>query len=306
MHVVVAGSSGFLGRQLVTELRGRGHDVTCLVRRDPAAGQGSRESRWDPQGGVVDTGLVQAADVVVNLAGSPLIGNPHSAKWAREVLTSRRATTSLLATTIAAAASPPALVNASGVSWYGDHGPAELTEASDTRGHALLTRVAREWEAAARPATGAGARVVLLRTAPVQDRRNAPLRQQRLQFLAGLGGRLGNGRQYYPLISLRDWVGAATFLVEHPTASGPVNLCAPITPTNAEFTRTLARLVHRPAVLPAPAAAIRLAAGPMADEVLGSLNLSPAALLDLGYVFADPDVTSVLATGLRGGPEARA
>ncbi|GAA3541308.1 TIGR01777 family oxidoreductase [Nocardioides daeguensis] len=306
MHVVVAGSSGFLGRQLVTELRGRGHDVTCLVRRDPSPGQDSRESRWDPQGGVVDSGLVQGADVVVNLAGSPLIGNPHSTKWAREVLTSRRATTRLLATTIAAAASPPALVNASGVSWYGDHGSAELTEASDTRGHALLTRVAREWEEAAQPASGAGARVVLLRTAPVQDRRNAPLRQQRLQFLAGLGGRLGNGRQYYPLISLRDWVGAAAFLVEHPTASGPVNLCAPNTPTNAEFTRTLARLVHRPAVLPAPAAAIRLAAGPMADEVLGSLNLRPAALLDLGYGFADPDVASVLATGLRGGPEAHA
>lgn len=301
MHVVVAGSSGFLGRQLVTELRGRGHDVTCLVRRDP----GPDESRWEPQGGVVDADLVQSADVVVNLAGSPLIGNPHSKKWACDVLASRRATTGLLAATIAAASEPPALVNASGVSWYGDHGPAPLTEVSDTRGHALLTRVAREWEAAAHPAAQAGARVVLLRTAPVQDRSNPPLQQQRLQFLAGLGGRLGNGRQYYPLISLRDWVGAATFLVEHPTASGPVNLCAPVTPTNAEFTRALARLVRRPAALPVPAAAIRLAAGPMANEVLGSLNLRPAALLDLGYRFADPDVDAVLATGLGAGSVAR-
>lgn len=305
MHVVVAGSSGFLGRQLVTELRGRGHDVTCLVRRDPARGQSAPESRWDPQAGVVDTDLVQAADVVVNLAGSPLVGNPHSKKWARDVLTSRRATTGLLAATIAAAARPPALVNASGVSWYGDHGPVALTEASDTRGHALLTKVAREWEAATQPAAAADGRVVCLRTAPVQDRSNPPLQQQRLQFLAGLGGRLGNGRQYYPLISLRDWIGAAAFLVEHPMASGPFNMCAPVTPTNAEFTRTLAKLVHRPAVLPAPAAAIRLAAGPMADEVLGSLNLRPAALLDLGYGFADPDVESVLATGLRGGFGAR-
>ncbi|TNM39422.1 TIGR01777 family protein [Nocardioides albidus] len=294
MHVVIAGSSGFLGRHLVTELRGRGHDVTRLVRRDPDTG----ESRWDPQGGVVDAGVVHTADVVVNLAGAPLIGNPHSKRWAREVMASRRATTDLLATTIAAAPTPPALVNASGVSWYGDHGPAPLTERSDTRGHALLTRVAREWEGAAQPAVLAGARVVLLRTAPVQDRRNPPLQQQRLQFLAGLGGRLGNGRQHYPVISLRDWVGAASFLVEHPTASGPVNLCAPRTPTNAEFTRALARLVHRPAVLPAPAAAIRLAAGPMADEVLGSVNVSPAALLELGYGFADPDVDAVLATGL--------
>ncbi|WP_436701914.1 TIGR01777 family oxidoreductase [Nocardioides sp. BYT-33-1] len=296
MHVVVAGSSGFLGRRLVAELRGRGHDVTCLVRRDPDRA----ESRWDPQGGTVDAGLVRSADVVVNLAGAPLIGNPHSKKWAHDVLDSRCATTGLLARTIAAAPTPPALVNASGVSWYGDHGPAELTEASDTRGHALLTRVCRAWEAAAHPAAEAGARVVLLRTAPVQDRSNAPLRQQRLQFLAGLGGRLGSGRQHYPVISLRDWVGAATHLVEHPTAAGPVNLCAPVTPTNAEFTRALARLLHRPALLPAPSAAIRLAAGPMADEVLGSLNLRPAALLDLGYGFADPDVDAVLATGLRG------
>ncbi|MCR1783195.1 TIGR01777 family oxidoreductase [Nocardioides carbamazepini] len=296
MHVVVAGPSGFLGRRLVTELVGRGHDVTRLVRRDPAPG----ESRWDPQGGTVDAELVQSADVVVNLAGSPLIGNPHSKKWAHDVLTSRRATTRLLATTIAAAATPPALLNASGVSWYGDHGSVELTEASDTRGHALLTRVCREWEAAAHPAAQAGARVVLLRTAPVQDRSNPPLRQQRLQFLAGLGGRLGSGRQHYPVISLRDWVGAVAFLVEHPTAAGPVNLCTPVTPTNAEFTRTLARLVRRPAVLPVPSAAIRVAAGPMAAEVLGSLNLRAAALLDLGYGFADPDVAAVLATGLRG------
>jgi len=297
VHVVVAGASGFLGRRLVAELRGRGHDVTRLVRRDP----GGQESRWDPQAGVVDAGLVHSADVVVNLAGAPLIGNPHSTRWARAVLTSRRATTGLLARTVAEAPTPPALVNASGVSWYGDHGSVELTEASDTRGHALLTRVCREWEAAAQPAVEAGARVVLLRTAPVQDRGNPPLRQQRLQFLAGLGGRLGSGRQHYPVISLRDWVGAATFLVEHPTASGPVNLCAPRTPTNAEFTRALARLLRRPAPLPVPSAAIRIAAGPMADEVLGSLNLRPARLLGLGYGFADPDVEAVLATALSPG-----
>ncbi|GAA1532913.1 TIGR01777 family oxidoreductase [Nocardioides humi] len=294
MHVVVAGASGFLGQRLVRELLDRGHRATRLVRRDP----GPDESRWDPQGGTVDSDLVHSADVVVNLGGAPLIGNPHSKRWARDVLTSRVATTDLLATTIAAAPTPPALVNASGISWYGDHGPAELTEASDTRGHALLTRVCREWEAATRPAAEAGARVVLLRTAPVQDRRNPPLQQQRLQFLAGLGGRLGNGRQHYPVISLRDWVGAASFLVEHPSAAGPANLCAPSTPTNAEFTRALARLVRRPAVLAVPSPAIRLAAGPMADEVLGSLNLRPATLLDLGYGFADPDVDAVLATGL--------
>lgn len=294
LSVVVAGSSGFLGRHLVRALREHGHDVTTLVRREP----GSGESRWNPQDGEVDTGLVQGADVVVNLAGAPLIGNPHSRAWARDVRTSRVVTTGLLARTIAAAAQPPALVNASGISWYGDHGSAPLTEASDTRGHALLTRVCREWEAAAQPAQDAGARVVLLRTAPVQDRTNPPLQAQRLQFLAGLGGRIGSGKQYAPLISLRDWVGGVRFLVEHPTAAGPANLCAPQTPTNAEFTRALAHQVHRPALLAAPAPAIKVAAGPLADELLGSLNVAPRTLLDLGFEFADPDVDAVLATGL--------
>lgn len=294
LSVVVAGSSGFLGQHLVAELRERGHTVTTLVRRAPSRG----ESQWDPQAGVVDTTLVQDADVVVNLAGAPLIGNPHSKKWAREVKESRVATTSLLAATVASATSMPALVNASGVSWYGDHGDALLTEASDTRGHAFLTTVAREWEAAAQPAVDAGARVVLLRTAPVQDRTNPPLQAQRLQFKAGLGGRIGPGTQHYPIISLRDWVGAVTFLVEHPTASGPVNLCAPTTPTNADFTRTLAGLVRRPALFAVPSPIIKVAAGAMSPEVLGSLNLRPQALLDLGYSFADPDVDAVLATGL--------
>ncbi|WP_435769536.1 TIGR01777 family oxidoreductase [Nocardioides sp. SYSU DS0651] len=295
LNVVVAGSSGFLGRHLCAELERRGHRLTRLVRRPP---RGPDESAWDPQSGVVDRRVVAAADVVVNLGGSPLVGNPHSRRWADDVGASRVATTSTLAAAVAAAGGTPALVNASGVSWYGDHGPVELTEASDTRGHALLTRVCREWEAATGPAHDAGARVVLLRTAPVQDRTGPPLQQQRVLFKAGLGGRLGSGRQHYPVVSLRDWVGAVAFLVEHAEASGPVNVCAPRTPTNAEFTAALARLVHRPALLAVPSPVLRVAAGPMAPEVLGSLNLRPARLLELGYGFADPDVDAVLSAGL--------
>ena len=295
LSVVVAGASGFLGQHLCSLLRERGHDVTTLVRRTA----GADESQWDPQGGVVDVDVIAHADVVVNLGGAPIIGNPHSKKWSRELLSSRIATTSTLAGTIAATATPPAFLNASGISWYGDHGPAELTEASDTRGHALLTRVCREWEAAAQPALAAGARVAFLRTAPVQDRSHLPLQAQRLQFKLGLGGRIGNGAQRYPLISLRDWVGAVAFLVEHPTASGPFNLCAPKTPTNREFTAALGALVHRPTLFTAPSPIVRVAAGAMAPEVLGSLNTRPQALLDLGHEFQDPDVDAVLSTGLR-------
>ncbi|MFD0807863.1 TIGR01777 family oxidoreductase [Nocardioides caeni] len=295
LSVVVGGASGFLGSHLVTELRARGHQVTRLVRRDST---GADESRWDPDSGEIDIDLIGHADVVVNLGGSKLVGNVHSKKWAHDIRASRLATTTTVVDAIAACATPPALLNASGLAWYGDHGDAPLTEASDTRGDTLLTELARDWEAATVPAAAAGARVVLLRTAPVYDRTSPPLKQQALQFRLGLGGRLGSGRQFHPLISLRDWVGGAVFLVEHPTAFGPVNLAAPSTPTNADYTRTLAALLHRPAFLPAPAPILKVAAGPMAPELLGSLNLGPGVLVDLGYEFEDPDVESVLRTGL--------
>ncbi len=296
LHVVIAGSSGFLGTHLRDELGRRGHRLTRLVRR---SGSGPDESTWDPDGGDVDTRLVQHADVVVNLAGSPLVGNPHSDRWARAVRHSRVTTTRVLAETIAAApGTKPAFLAGNGISWYGDHGSVALTERSDTRGHAFLTEVTRDWQAAADPAVAAGARVCVLRTAPVMDRRSVPLGQLRLLFRAGLGGPIGNGQQYMPQISLRDWIGAVSHLAEHPDASGPVNLCCPTTPTNAEFTAALADAVHRPAFARVPAPVVRVAMGPMAPEVLGSVNAQPAALHEWGYDFADPDVGAVLATGL--------
>lgn len=297
LSVVVGGASGFLGSHLVSELRGRGHQVTRLVRR---AATGDDESSWDPDAGEIDVDVVGKADVVVNLGGAKLVGNVHSKKWAHDIRASRLATTTTVADAIAACATPPALLNASGLAWYGDHGDAPLTEASDSRGDTLLTALARDWEAATAPAVAAGSRVVLLRTAPVYDRGGPPLKQQAVQFKLGLGGRLGNGRQHHPLISLRDWVQGTAYLIEHPTASGPVNLAAPVTPTNADYTRTLAALLHRPAFLPVPARALKIAAGPMAPELLGSLNLQPSALVGLGFEFADPDVTAVLTSGLAG------
>ena len=295
LSIVLAGGSGFLGTHLRTALRQRGHTVTSLVRRDTSA---TDESTWDPYAGTVDTELVGGADVVVNLAGSPTLGNPHSKKWARELRESRVTTTRLLAETIAATGGTTAFMAGNGISYYGDHGDTVLTEASDTRGHALLTDVTREWEAATEPAAARGARVCVLRTSPVMDRRAAPLKQQRLQFKAGLGGRLGNGRQYMAMSSLRDWVGAVVHLAEHPSAAGPFNICLPQAPTNAEFTRALAQALHRPAFLTAPRPVLKVAAGDMASELLGSLNVRPAALLASGFVFADPDVTALIKTGL--------
>ena len=295
LHVVMAGSSGFLGTHLRKELARRGHRVTALVRRPVDLPD---ESRWDPDAGDVDERLVASADVVVNLAGSPTIGNPHSRKWSAALHGSRVNTTTVLAEAIAAAPEPPYFVAGNAVAWYGDHGPAELTEAADSRGHSLMTDVCRDWQAAAQPTVDAGGRVVFLRTTPIMDRSSAPLQQLRLLFKAGLGGRLGSGRQHMPMISLRDWVGATSYLVEHPTAEGPMNLCCVSTPTNEEFTEALAKRLHRPSIATVPAPVLKMAAGRLAPEVLGSLNVRPQALLDLGYEFADPDVDAVLASGL--------
>ena len=299
-HVLLAGASGFLGTHLRDALTARDHTVTALVRRPS---QRPDEVTWDPYADVVEPSAVAAADVVINLAGAPTLGNPHSEKWARELRESRVTTTRVLARAIAATdeGSRPAFLAGNGISYYGDHrdvGDPVLDEGADSRGDALLTSVTREWQAAADPAVEAGARVCILRTAPVMDREAPPLRQQRLQFLAGAGGKLGDGRQHMAMISLRDWVGAVVHLAEHASASGPFNLCCPVTPTNGEYTRELARQLHRPAFATVPAAVLKVAAGQMAPELLGSLNVVPAALEASGYVFADRDVADVVRTAL--------
>lgn len=290
MRFLLAGGSGFLGSRLRDSLTLAGHDVTSLVRREAGPGQ----ARWDPYGAGVDRALVEATDVVVNLAGSPTLGNPHSKKWAAELRHSRVTTTRVLAEAIAASANRPAFLAGNGISFYGDRGDELLTESADSRGDALLTSVTREWQAATEVAAEAGARVCVLRTAPVLDRQAPPLKQLLLLFKAGLGGKLSTGEQYFPIISAQDWVAAVTFLAEHDDARGPVNLCCPKTPTNAEFTRELARLVHRPAVARVPGVVLKQVAGRMAPEVLGSVRALPQLLIDSGFRFADNDVSDVL------------
>jgi len=295
MRVVIAGASGFLGTHLTEHLRVGGHEVTHLVRRAPESGS---QSRWDPYTDDLDHALIERSDVVVNLAGVNLAGNPHSSKRAHDVLESRVASTDVLARAIAKAERPPAFLAGNGISWYGDHGARVLTEDSDSIGDAFLTNVTREWQAAAAPAIEAGARVCVLRTAPVMDRNSSPLRELRRLFQLGLGARVGKGEQYFPIISLRDWVGAVSYLAESRDVSGEFNLCCPQTPTNAEFTKALADALNRPAFLVAPTAVLKLAAGRIAPELLGSLNARPAALERAGYDFQDVDVREVLSAAL--------
>jgi uncharacterized protein len=295
VQVVVAGASGFLGTHLCEALVDREHTVTRLVRREAAADD---ESRWDPAAGQVDRGVIESADVVVNVAGSPTIGNPYSGKWARNLRESRVTTTRTLAEAVAASDRKPDLLAGNGIAIYGDHGSERVTEETDLRGHTLMGEVTRAWQDAAGPAADAGARLCVLRTSPVMDRAADPLRILRRLFSLGVGGRVGDGGQYFPMISLRDWVGGVVHLAEHPDASGPFNLCCPVTPTNAEFTRALGRAVGRPTIVPVPAFAVRLGAGDLAPELLGSLNLVPQALVDAGYEFRDHDVDDVIAAGL--------
>lgn len=290
MRFLIAGASGFLGTRLRESLVLAGHDVTTLVRRTPGPGQ----AQWDPYVGQLDLAVVEQADVVINLAGAPTLGNPHSKRWASELLESRVITTTVLAEAIAKSTRRPDFLAGNGISYYGDRADEVLTETSGTSGDAFLTEVTRQWQAATEVAAEAGARVCVLRTAPVLDRRSAPLKQLLLLFKAGLGGKLGSGKQYFPIISTEDWVAAVTFLAVHREADGPVNLCCPKTPTNAEFTRELAALVRRPAFFGVPGAVLKQAAGRMAPELLGSIRAVPQVLIDTGFRFADQDVTDVL------------
>ncbi len=294
MRFLIAGSSGFLGTRLSEQLTSRGHEVSPLVRRPANVG----EVTWDPYRKPLEPDVVDQYDVVVNLAGSPTLGNPHSKKWAENLMTSRVTTTQVLAEAIAASDSLPTFLAGNGIGIYGDHGDQPVTEMTDSRGDALLTRVSRAWQEAAEPARAAGARVCILHTAPIHDRRSEPLKALRLLFKTGLGGPIGDGSQYVPMISTRDWVDAVIHLAETDSARGSFNLCCEKAPTNAELTREFARLVKRPAFVRAPAFVVRRAAGPMANEVLGSVNCVPARLLESGYEFNDPDVRAVLREGL--------
>lgn len=295
MKILIAGASGFLGTALRTELATAGHEVHQLVRREPS---GADQHRWDPDSGEVDSTLVAGCDVVVNLAGAPIAHWPWTARWREQILQSRVRTTATLASAVAEAPSPPALVVASGMAVYGSERGAEWLDESSSTGTGFLADVVRAWEAAADPARAAGARVVHLRTGVVADRTGGALRLMVPVFRAGLAARLGSGRQYFSLISLRDWVGAVRFLIEHADCEGRFHIVGLDPPTNAEFTRALAAKLHRPAVLWVPATPMRLALGGLAEELLGSLRLRPTRLVDAGFVHRDRDLDAVLDAAL--------
>jgi uncharacterized protein (TIGR01777 family) len=287
MKLVLAGASGFLGTALAEHLRDQGHEVVRLVRSDPS---GPDQLRWDPAAGELDPAYLEGADTVFNLGGVPIAHWPWTRSYREQIVTSRLEATGTLAETIAGLHAKPALVSASGANVYGfDRGDERIDESSDT-GTGFLADVCRSWEHATSPAADAGGRVAIMRSAPVLHRSGGMLKLAKLPFGLGIGGRLGGGQQWFPSISLRDYLGAATRLATDAELSGVFNLVAPVPATNADFTEAMGRRLKRPTVIPVPAFALKVATGEQSGMLLGSLHITPERLLAVGFAFADPTV----------------
>ncbi|MBT2478352.1 TIGR01777 family oxidoreductase [Streptomyces sp. ISL-94] len=298
MRIAVTGSSGLIGSALVRSLRGDGHEVVRFVRGAPA---GADEARWDPAGGYVDAGALAGCGAVVHLAGAGVGDHRWTAAYKKEIRDSRVLGTAAMARALAALEQPPQVfVVGSAVGYYGDAGDRALDEDSPA-GDGFLAEVCVEWEAAAEPARAAGIRTAFARTGLVVARDGGAWGRMFPLFRAGLGGRLGNGRQYWPYISLRDEIAALRHIIDTPSVSGPVNLTGPEPLTNRQITAAMARVLHRPAVLPVPAAALRIVLGEFASDVLGSQRARPTRLLESGFVFQDPGVEQAIRASLRTG-----
>jgi len=295
MKLVLAGGSGFLGTAWRDHLAREGHEVVRLVRGDALS---ASESHWDPYAGQVDRSVIEDADVVANLAGAPLAHWPWTESYKRTFIDSRVATTRTLAEAVAASERLPAFVAQSGIAGYGDRGDELLTEEASNDADTFMGEVTRVWEAAAAPAEAAGARVAIMRTGVILDKRGGPVKLLLPIFKAGLGGPVGSGEQYFSTISLPDWVRAATFIATHDEARGVYNVSAPNASTNAEFGKTLGRMLHRPSSVPVPAFALRTAAGTVSSELLNSTRVEPARLLAEGFTFDHPTLDARLASAL--------
>ncbi len=299
MKVAITGSHGLIGSALLASLEADGHEVTRLVR---GGASGAYEVAWDPAEGTIDGAALEGHDAVVHLAGVGIGDHRWTDQHKAAVLDSRLQGTRLLTTTLTELRQPPAVMaSGSAVGYYGDRGDEELTEASGP-GSGFLADVVRQWEAAAAPAADAGIRVAYLRSGVVQASKGGALKKQLPAFKAGLGGRLGSGRQWLSWITIDDEVGAIRHVLDSPEIAGPVNLCAPAPVTNAEFTRTLGKVLHRPTALPTPLPAVRLMFGRemVSEMLLAGQRVLPEVLGSTGYVFAHPTLPSALAAVIGG------
>jgi uncharacterized protein (TIGR01777 family) len=291
MHVAITGSHGLVGSHLLPLLTTGGHRVTRLVRGTP----GEREVQWDPQSGTFDARALAGVDGVAHLAGENIAGARWNAKVKQRIRESRVHGTRVLCEGLARMLPPPkVLVCASAVGYYGDRGEEVLTENSP-RGAGFLADVVEDWEAACQPARDAGMRVVNMRFAMILSPKEGALAKMLTPFKCGAGGIVGSGRQYWGWIAIDDAAGCVLHALLTDSLHGPVNAVAPDEETNAEFTTTLRKVLHRPTILPLPAFAARLALGEMANDLLlASIRARPAKLLASNYVFRHSDLEQAL------------
>lgn len=295
-RIAIAGASGLIGSALTRSLIADGHEVVRLVRRAP---RGTDELRWDPDGQRMDAGGLAGCAAVVNLAGAGVASRRWTEAYKRKIRDSRVRGTATLAEAVASLDERPRVfVNGSAIGFYGETGDRVVDESAPP-GEGFLPSVCVAWEGAAAPAQEAGVRTVFARTGLVVAREGGAWGKLFPLFRAGLGGRMGDGRQYWSYISLHDEVAAIRHLIDTSSVSGPVNLTAPTPLTNREITEAMGRVLHRPTVFATPAPLLRLALGDMSGDILGSQRVHPSRLLSSGFTFAFPSIEGALRAALR-------
>ncbi len=297
MKILISGSSGFVGTALVEALGREGHTVCRLVRPQSAqpGSQPAGAVRWDPLAGELDSAAAEGSQAVVNLAGASIAEGRWSDARKRVLRSSRVDTTRQLVSALARLSQPPEVfVSASAIGYYGDRGDEELTEQS-APGSDFLAALARDWEAeAARPAQF-GARVVTLRFGLILAGHGGALPRMLTPFRLGLGGRVGSGKQWMSWVTLEEVVRIIRYALATPALRGPVNAVAPHPVRNAEFTALLGSVLRRPTLFPAPAIALRLSLGEMAEALLlSSQRVLPRKLEEAGYSFQQPELRTSL------------
>ncbi|MFF9686182.1 TIGR01777 family oxidoreductase [Streptomyces sp. NPDC014623] len=295
-RIAVTGSTGLIGAALVRSLRADGHEVVRLVRRPASTAD---EVEWDPKRQYVDVAGLAGCDAVVHLAGAGVGDHRWTEAYKREIRDSRVLGTAAVAEAVASLDTPPkVLLSGSAIGFYGDTGDRAVDEDAPP-GEGFLPSVCVEWEEATAPAEEAGVRTVHARTGLVVSRRGGAWGRLFPLFKAGLGGRLGNGRQYWSFIALHDHIAALRHILDTETLSGPVNLTGPSPVTNGQVTAAMGRVLRRPTLFTAPAPALKAALGDFAGDVLASQRVLPGQLLDSGFVFAFPGIDDAIRAALR-------
>ena len=284
--IAITGASGLIGSALVGDLRAKGHEVLRLVRRPVASAD---EVQWDPKNESIDIAALAGVNAVINLAGAGVGDKRWTSLYKSEILNSRVSSTRTIAKAVEEL-KPDVFISASAIGWYGETGDRGVTE-SDRGGDDFLAGVCEKWEAAADLAPSV--RTVKIRTGVVLDPTGGALGKMLPLFKFGVGGKLGSGKQWWSWITLHDQIRAIVFALES-KIEGPINLTSPNPATNQEFTAALARAMHRPALFPAPAIALKIAMGGFSTEVLGSKKILPEKLLAAGFNFEYPHLASAL------------